>query len=222
VVSLHCAEDNGCAENERHFQTFFNGINATDVISHEYCGTCFYLFKKEDEYCPFCPDHPLRYDGKQEEKKMKSFFLEFPFDSELKRRFESNFPFSFFFFLFSFFFRIFFLFSSESFFFSISHVLFFFSIDPNFLRAINYKFERQKKANENIEDIFDGTEYKKYNILKEYGNLSFTFNTDGVPVFKSGTQQLWPIYMVINELSPVIRFFFFFSFPLQKGLEEVD
>jgi len=46
---------------------------------------------------------------------------------------------------------------------------------------------------ENSEDIFDGTEYQKHDILKDYGNFSFMFNTDGVAVFKSGTQQLWQL-----------------------------
>jgi hypothetical protein len=31
-------------------------------------------------------------------------------------------------------------------------------------------------------------------------NVSFTWNTDGIPVFKSSKFSLWPFYLVINEL----------------------
>ncbi|XP_063425300.1 uncharacterized protein LOC134708578 [Mytilus trossulus] len=31
-------------------------------------------------------------------------------------------------------------------------------------------------------------------------NISFTWNTDGIPVFKSSKFSLWPFYLVINEL----------------------
>ena len=31
-------------------------------------------------------------------------------------------------------------------------------------------------------------------------NISFIFNTDGVPIFKSSKMSLWPIFLMINEL----------------------
>jgi len=80
-------------------------------------------------------------------------------------------------------------------------------IDPEFRAALQYKKDRKKANVDNIEDILDGRAYRKFQFLEEDWNLSFVFNTDGVAVFKAGGQQLWPIYAVINELPPSIRFF---------------
>ena len=62
-----------------------------------------------------------------------------------------------------------------------------------------------------ITDITDGHEYRK---LQEAGgflclpsnNVTFTFFTDGIPLFKSSKVSLWPVYLVINELPPNERF----------------
>ena len=62
-----------------------------------------------------------------------------------------------------------------------------------------------KKSKNNIEDICDGELYKS---LSDRGvlsselpyNVSFTLNTDGVPVFKSSNMSIWPVYLTINEL----------------------
>lgn len=37
-------------------------------------------------------------------------------------------------------------------------------------------------------------------------DLSFTFNTDGSPVYKSSKSSIWPIQFILNELPPEIRF----------------
>ena len=48
-----------------------------------------------------------------------------------------------------------------------------------------------------------------YNSLSQHGgphvhdytyNVSFSINTDGIPVFKSSKMALWPIFLMINEL----------------------
>ena len=57
--------------------------------------------------------------------------------------------------------------------------------------------------------IYDGELYKHPagpEVLLSPHNLSFTWNTDGVPVFKSSNFSLWPLYLVVNELSPKKRF----------------
>jgi len=36
--------------------------------------------------------------------------------------------------------------------------------------------------------------------LKNTANISFTWYTDGVPVFKSSKISMWPLYLTINEL----------------------
>ncbi|XP_055850910.1 uncharacterized protein LOC129915418 isoform X2 [Episyrphus balteatus] len=57
--------------------------------------------------------------------------------------------------------------------------------------------------NGNICDIYDGEIYKKWlnhGFLKNPHNISFSWYTDGVPVFKSSQTSMWPIYLSINEL----------------------
>lgn len=56
----------------------------------------------------------------------------------------------------------------------------------------------------NIEDVYDSSQYQKLyengGPLSEKNNISFTFNTDGVPIFKSSKTSIWPIFLMINEL----------------------
>lgn len=64
---------------------------------------------------------------------------------------------------------------------------------------------RQKKGKDNVEDIYNGEVYKRHasgdGLLDNPHNISFTWNTDGVPIFKSSKFSVWPFYCVINELS---------------------
>ena len=61
-----------------------------------------------------------------------------------------------------------------------------------------------------IKDVYDGYLYRKFSgnaeVLDEEHNISFTFNTDGVPLFKSSRFSMWPLYFVINKLPPSKRF----------------
>ena len=71
---------------------------------------------------------------------------------------------------------------------------------------LNKRFSRVKKNENAIEDIYDGQIYKSLSgpggpLSEEYPfNVSFTWNTDGVPIFKSSKFSIWPFYLVINEL----------------------
>lgn len=38
--------------------------------------------------------------------------------------------------------------------------------------------------------------------MDKENNLSFAFNTDGVPLFKSSKVSMWPVYILVNELPP--------------------
>ncbi|KAE8741363.1 hypothetical protein FOCC_FOCC012492 [Frankliniella occidentalis] len=80
---------------------------------------------------------------------------------------------------------------------------------PGISEALNYRFTRVKAGPDTIEDIYDGALYKNLSsdgaVLSCRNNLSFSFNTDGVKVGNSSTQQLWPIYLMINELPPKLR-----------------
>ena len=61
---------------------------------------------------------------------------------------------------------------------------------------------RVKLNDSNCEDISDGN---LYNISSEEPNLSLSFNSDGVPVFKSSSCGIWPILCTVNELPPNLR-----------------
>lgn len=58
-----------------------------------------------------------------------------------------------------------------------------------------------------IQDIYDGEEYKAHaEFLSCPCNVSVTMNTDGIAVFKSTTMNVWPIWLVINELPKSMRY----------------
>ncbi|XP_053391217.1 uncharacterized protein LOC128554033 [Mercenaria mercenaria] len=76
---------------------------------------------------------------------------------------------------------------------------------------LQHRFKRQKKNENGIEDIYDGSIYKKLStkegpLSKSFPfNVTFTWNTDGVPVFKSSRFSIWPMYLIVNELPYKIR-----------------
>ena len=75
-----------------------------------------------------------------------------------------------------------------------------------FADLIQERFNRKKKNDSAIEDIYDGIAYKKLSendgplSSKHPYNVSFLLNTDGVPVFKSSKMSVWPIFLMVNEL----------------------
>lgn len=74
---------------------------------------------------------------------------------------------------------------------------------------LKYRSNRQKKHNDNIEDIFDGDLYKRLsqpnNILFDDNNFSYIFNTDGFQASDLSFVSVWPVFLKIYELSPSIR-----------------
>ena len=73
-----------------------------------------------------------------------------------------------------------------------------------FYNNLQHRFKR--KIDGSVRDVYDGKLYKSRGILSSGDNISFMFNTDGAPVFKSSKMSIWPIYLVINELPINIRF----------------
>ena len=55
-----------------------------------------------------------------------------------------------------------------------------------------------------IHDVVDGKEYRKLRVHFPE-SLSVTCNTDGVPLFASSNESLWPVYFTINELPVHLR-----------------
>ena len=78
-----------------------------------------------------------------------------------------------------------------------SHEIFF----TNFV----YRFTRNKKFQDNYEDIYDGHLYKHHmatnGILANVNNISLTWNVDGLPNFSSFKFSIWPCYFTVNELA---------------------
>ncbi|XP_060589045.1 uncharacterized protein LOC132744372 isoform X2 [Ruditapes philippinarum] len=77
------------------------------------------------------------------------------------------------------------------------------------LKHLSYRDEKNTDHN-CITDVYDGELYKKHmkdgGFLQDNNNISLLGNTDGVAVFKSSSFSVWPVYVVVNELPPKIRF----------------
>jgi len=72
-----------------------------------------------------------------------------------------------------------------------------------------HRFNRQRTNDDSVGDIYDGALYRQHwdsGFLKDYRNISFIYNTDGVPIFKSSKYSLWPLFLAINELPYSERF----------------
>ena len=84
------------------------------------------------------------------------------------------------------------------------------SSDPEFVRGLKYRFERVKSNKRNIEDVYDGSLYKSKcgpdGFLSKQYNISLKLNTDGVAIFHSSQFGVWPLFLLINELPPSLRY----------------
>lgn len=78
-----------------------------------------------------------------------------------------------------------------------------------FYGLLQSRFQRNKKCGDNYEDIYDGQVYKQLsepgNHLSYRNNISFSWNTDGVSLYKSSKFQIWPFYLSINKLPYIYR-----------------
>lgn len=74
---------------------------------------------------------------------------------------------------------------------------------------LDYRFNREKKNADNIEDIYDGQLYKSLSepgkILSYKQNFSYSFNTDGCEFSASSNKSAWPVYGKLNELPLKLR-----------------
>jgi len=76
--------------------------------------------------------------------------------------------------------------------------------NSNVTDALNYPHDRKKRDDSNIEDIYDGSAYKRIDGLNN-GSISLTWNCDGASAFNSSMKSIWPLQCVINELPFHIR-----------------
>lgn len=74
---------------------------------------------------------------------------------------------------------------------------------PYIYDKLQSRFQRHGLQPNTISDIYDGKLYEEWNtgeFLANPNNLSFTWYTDGVPVFKSSGVSICPFDLTINEL----------------------
>ena len=69
------------------------------------------------------------------------------------------------------------------------------------LEKLKHRFTRSLSSHS---DIYDGSLYKFFSKVGSFlsfpFNISFLWNTDGIPLFKSSKSSLWPMINTINEL----------------------
>ncbi|KAE8749144.1 hypothetical protein FOCC_FOCC004050 [Frankliniella occidentalis] len=75
-----------------------------------------------------------------------------------------------------------------------------------FYDKLQYRFNRRKRNQHNIEDIYDGYVYQQHiesGFLQNPNNISFMWYSDGVSVFNfiANKFNIWPLFLVINGLS---------------------
>jgi len=67
---------------------------------------------------------------------------------------------------------------------------------PGFYDELQHRFRRNKKTEENIEDVYDGRVYQEQvqnGFLNNPNNLSFMWYSDGISIFKSANFTIWPM-----------------------------
>lgn len=76
-----------------------------------------------------------------------------------------------------------------------------------FHKSLINRSARQKENDANFEDIYDGSIYNSLpeDFLANPNNITFIWNSDGVPLFRSSKISIWPLYLMINELPYKLR-----------------
>ena len=74
--------------------------------------------------------------------------------------------------------------------------------DPKFIQNINYCYEREPDGY--LRDVFDGSIFLSQDWNKN--TLHFQINWDGISPFKSSTHSIWPLYVVVLNLPPEVRY----------------
>ena len=80
---------------------------------------------------------------------------------------------------------------------------------PGQFENLKYRFHRETSDDGSIKDVYDGKLYKMFSgphgFLASATNISLLGNTDGVALIRSSSYGVWPVFLVINELSPLQR-----------------
>ena len=77
---------------------------------------------------------------------------------------------------------------------------------PGFFTSLQHRFTRTISPGY-IGDMYDGALYRHLSrpgaFLSYQSNISFQWNTDGVPLFSSSSYSMWPLYLKIKSLAGV-------------------
>ncbi len=84
-------------------------------------------------------------------------------------------------------------------------------MNKDFISLLSGRFQpKPSESAGTLTDIHDGSVYLQHmhsdGFLRNPNNISLTMNTDGVQVFKSSGASLWPVYFLVNELPPQLRY----------------
>ena len=75
---------------------------------------------------------------------------------------------------------------------------------PDFIDRLQHRHNRIRHNLANFDDIYEGQVYTKLSqdgeILEDHRNISLTWYTDGISIYKSSKFSIWPLYLMINEL----------------------
>ena len=75
---------------------------------------------------------------------------------------------------------------------------------PGFKDKLQHRDTRHRQNPNNFDDIYEGEVYTELSqdggILADHRNISFTWYTDGISIYRSSKFSIWPLYLIINEL----------------------
>ena len=78
-------------------------------------------------------------------------------------------------------------------------------LDPQTWMALQQRFKRGHVCG--INDVYDGEGYQKHALyLSHPAHVSLLLNTDGVALYRSSKVSIWPVWAVVNELPPTLRY----------------
>ena len=90
-----------------------------------------------------------------------------------------------------------------------------FDIEAQIKRILKHETifsETSRSCSEYISDIYDGLIYKNIlnsedgELIKSRKAFTFSMNTDGISICEKSKLDIWPIYLIINEIKPEYRF----------------
>ena len=188
LLKLHCPTPNRCLQSTYYFKKHFSRLTCP-IQFHYFCSTCFQSVN-QPQVSKRCPNPLCRSDIT--EAGARSSFIEIPIESQLQTLFERKYTCT--------------IMTPCT-----SNIQCCTCVPGEGFYTTLYEGFRDRcsSTSGSFRDICDGTLYKKLasqGFFSIPSNISVTFNTDGIPVFKSSGFCFWPLYLCINELPYKMRY----------------